>query len=138
MYSDRPHAPAAAFSDKISEAVKKERLQALLDLQGQITVKRHQAMVGKVQTVLVEGPSRNLDAGQPALHNNPIRWSGRSSTNHIIHFNIPDTLAQKKQLLTGAFVDIMIEGTYAHSLWGRMINEPIGESSIKGDTIVAA
>ena len=134
MYSDRPLAPASAFSEKIGETVKKERLQALLDRQRQITAKRHQAMVGKVQTVLVEGPSRSLDTGQASPHAHQIRWSGRSSSNHIIHFTVSDELLQKNQLLTGTFADIMIEGAYAHSLWGRMI----GESSNKGDRTVDA
>jgi tRNA-2-methylthio-N6-dimethylallyladenosine synthase len=137
MYSDRPHAPAALFSGKISETAKKERLQALLDLQGRITLERHLAMVGQIQEVLVEGPSRNLETdGLPRP--SQIRWSGRSSTNHIIHFAVPDALLQKKQLLTGAFADIMIEGAYAHSLWGRMINEPKGATSGKGERIIAA
>jgi tRNA-2-methylthio-N6-dimethylallyladenosine synthase len=138
MYSDRSLAPAVAFSDKISESVKKERLQALLDLQGRITVERHRAMVGQIQEVLVEGPSRNLDGGEEHPHPYQMRWCGRSSTNHIIHFSVPDGLAQKKQLLTGAFTDIMIEGAYAHSLWGRMINEPMDATSGKGDRIIAA
>ncbi|WP_419664049.1 MiaB: (dimethylallyl)adenosine tRNA methylthiotransferase [Desulfosarcina variabilis str. Montpellier] len=138
MYSDRPLAPATAFSNKISDAVKKERLQTLLDVQRQITEKRHQKMVGKVQTVLVEGPSRSIDTGQALATAPQTRWSGRSSSNHIIHFTAPDILLKKKQWLTGAFVDIMIEGAYAHSLWGRMLNEPNGEPSSKGDTIVAA
>lgn len=132
MYSDRPLAPAAAFSDKISASVKKERLQALLDLQRQITEKRHQDMIGKVQRVLVEGPSRNMPIEQalPQAQDPSNRWSGRSTSNHIIHFTAPDTRPPEKQLLTGAFVDIMIEGAYAHSLWGRMMNEPNDEPSL--------
>ena len=130
MYSDRPLAPAAAFSDKISESVKKERLQALLDLQRQITEERHQNMIGKVQTVLVEGPSRSMTMEQALPQDPSTRWSGRSSSNHIVHFTAPDARPPEKQLLTGAFVDIMIEGAYAHSLWGRMINVPNDEPSI--------
>lgn len=138
MYSDRPLAPAAAFSEKISEPVRKERLQALLDLQAQITLEKHQSMIGSVNTILVEGVSRNMDSDQSASHDQRIRWSGRSSGNHIVHFTVPDTLVPKKQSLTGAFADIMIEGAYAHSLWGRMIDTPMGEPSKKGDRIVAA
>jgi hypothetical protein len=35
-------------------------------------------------------------------------------------------------------VDIMIEGAYAHSLWGRLIDTPRREPSGKGERIVAA
>ena len=38
MYSDRPSAPATAFSGKVAESIKKERLQALLNLQEKITL----------------------------------------------------------------------------------------------------
>jgi hypothetical protein len=37
MYSDRPNAPASAFSGKIAENIKKDRLQSLLALQEGIT-----------------------------------------------------------------------------------------------------
>ena len=125
MYSDRPLAPANAFQDKIEEAVKKERLQALLDLQAGITVKKHREKIGTVQRVLVEGPSRELDMvdGRPDKHK--IRWMGRSSSNHIVHFSVPATDASRKQVLTGSLADIMIEGAYAHSLWGRKVDAMI-------------
>ncbi len=138
MYSDRPLAPAAAFSDKIDERIKKDRLQALLDLQRQITLEKHQTMIGTIQPVLIEGPSRNLGIEPEGVDNSMIRWSGRSSTNHIIHFTVPEECIQRNQVLTGAFADIMIEGVYAHSLRGRMIENTMDQPSNKGDRIVAA
>ena len=126
MYSDRPNAPAAAFSGKIDEVVKKARLQALLDRQAQITRDKYQALVGTVQRVLVEGPSRGLDDGTKPDRDHQIRWSGRSSTNHIVHFSVPDAPDDGKEVLTGAFADIMIEGAHAHSLWGRRVDRPGG------------
>jgi tRNA-2-methylthio-N6-dimethylallyladenosine synthase len=62
MYSDRPNVPAAAFSGKVDETVKKERLQRLLDIQGRITREKHQAMVGQIRRVLVEGASRGMES----------------------------------------------------------------------------
>ena len=138
MYSDRPSAPAAAFSGKIAESVKKERLQALLNLQDKITREKHQAIVGQTVRILVEGPSRGLKSDDTDTASPPIRWSGRASSNHIIHFAVPDDLLGKKELLTGAFADIMIEGAYAHSLWGRLIHVPKNAAPGKGDTTIAA
>ena len=138
MYSDRPNAPAAAFSGKIAEAVKKERLQALLDLQGRITRDKHQAIVGQTRRVLVEGPNRGIGSNGTDIASAQIQWTGRSSSNHIIHFAVPDALLEKKQLLTGTFADIMIEGAHAHSLWGRLIHGPMGATPEKGETTIAA
>lgn len=138
MYSDRPNAPATAFSGKVAEAVKKERLQALLALQARITQEKYQTMVGRVLRVLVEGPSRGLvsDGASDASHQ--IRWAGRSSTNHIIHFAVPAALSSQKEMLTGTFADIMIKGAHAHSLWGRLIDGPMGATPEKGETTIAA
>jgi tRNA-2-methylthio-N6-dimethylallyladenosine synthase len=138
MYSDRPNAPAAAFSNKIAETVKKERLQTLLALQESITREKHQHMVGQIRQVLVEGPSRGIESEDGGHASPQTQWSGRSSGNHIIHFAVPEAQPNKKELLTGTLVDIMIEGAYAHSLWGRLIHQPMGTTQAKGETTVAA
>jgi tRNA-2-methylthio-N6-dimethylallyladenosine synthase len=138
MYSDRPNAPATAFSGKIAESLKKERLQALLNLQERITREKHQAMIGQTLQILVEGPSRALKSKDAGLASPPVRWSGRASSNHIIHFAVPDDLLPQKELLTGAFADIMIEKAHAHSLWGRLIRGPMNASPGKGETTIAA
>ena len=138
MYSDRPNAPAAAFPDKISETVKKERLQTLLALQESITGEKHQQMVGQIRQVLVEGPSRGIESEDVGTASTQTQWSGRSSSNHIIHFTLPEGQFDKKELLTGTLVDIMIEGAYAHSLWGRMIHRPTRTTPSKGETTVVA
>ena len=121
MYSDRPNAPATSFGDKIDASVKKDRLHALLILQETITKKKHRDMVGQTRQILIEGPSRN-DSNCDSKNR---RWSGRSSSNHIIHFDLPEEITNAKELLTGRFADIMIEGAYAHSLWGRLNHEPM-------------
>lgn len=138
MYSDRPSAPAAAFSGKIAESVKKERLQALLDLQEKITKEKHQAMVGRTLQILVEGPSRGLKSDDTDGASPLVQWSGRASSNHIVHFDVPEDLLAKKELLTGTFADIMIEGAHAHSLWGRMTRGPKHAAPEKGETTIAA
>lgn len=138
MYSDRPNAPASAFSGKTPETVKKKRLQALLDLQSGITREKYQDMVGRICRVLVEGPSRGIESDKTVIASRQIRWRGRSSSNHIIHFAVPDGLHEENEMLTGTFADIMIEGAHAHSLWGRLVDKPIGDTSEKGETTIAA
>lgn len=126
MYSDRPHAPAAAFDGKLSESLKKERLQTLLALQDRISHEKFQGLIGRVSQVLVEGRSRVAASDASEAAASPSRWSGRSSSNHIVHFDFPETAPARKEGLTGSFVDIMIEGTHAHSLWGRLVGGPSG------------
>lgn len=138
MYSDRPQAPAAAFEDKIAESVKKARLKELLDLQAAITLQKHREMVGQTRSVLVEGPSRDIEAIRSDMASPSIRWTGRCPSNHIIHFAVPGDRSGKKEMLTGAFADIMIEGAHAHSLWGRMIRGPMGITPEKGETTIVS
>ena len=138
MYSDRPLAPATAFSDKVAEAVKKERLQTLLDRQAIITREKHEKIVGDVRRVLVEGPSRDVNASDEDDRSHQVRWTGRTSSNHIVHFSDPQTRRPQKEILTGEFADIMIEGAYAHSLWGRLADGSVGSTPEKGESSIAA
>jgi tRNA-2-methylthio-N6-dimethylallyladenosine synthase len=138
MYSDRAIAPAAAFPDKIPESVKKERLHRLLGLQETITHKKHLSLVGKTLRILVEGPSRAINEVKETGNLSFSRYSGRSSSNHIVHFNVPESVTDDKEVLTGALVDIMIEGTYAHSLWGTVSGKPTVTNKGKGGATIAA
>lgn len=138
MYSDRPNVPAAAHPGKVAATVKKARLQALLALQGQITREKYQSIVGQTCRVLVEGPSRAMEFGATETLPPAQRWSGRCAGNHIVHFTVPDRLIGKKELLTGVFGDIMIEGAHAHSLWGRWIEGAMGATTPTGESTIAA
>jgi tRNA-2-methylthio-N6-dimethylallyladenosine synthase len=138
MYSDRPNAPATAFAGKVAESVKKGRLQTLLELQARITREKHHAMVGQTRQVLVEGVSRDLGGDRRKADAQSVRWTGRTSTNHIVHFIASGDRGRRKQVLTGTLAEIMIEGAHAHSLWGRLVRQPIGAATAKGDSIIAA
>jgi tRNA-2-methylthio-N6-dimethylallyladenosine synthase len=138
MYSDRPNAPAAAFSDKVDEPVKKRRLQELLDCQQRITQEKYAALVGRSTRVLVEGPGRDLTAEAAGSNAPSPKWTGRTSTNRIVHFTIPEPFAPDKELLTGTLAQIMIEGSHAHSLRGRLTRWPLDAAPEKGDSIIAA
>jgi tRNA-2-methylthio-N6-dimethylallyladenosine synthase len=52
-YSVRKGTPAARFSSQVSEDIKDQRLQVLLQLQRQITQKQNQEEVGKTRDVLI-------------------------------------------------------------------------------------
>lgn len=76
IYSPREGTPAAKMQDDISEEVKKERLQHLLDVQNEISRRKNEALRDQVLEVLVEGESKT----------NPDVLAGRTRTNKLVHF----------------------------------------------------
>jgi len=77
FYSERPGTLAARrYTDDVPEAVKKERLQEIVDLQGRLSFESNKADLGKTFEVLVEGDSKK----------NKEFWMGRSSQNKVIVF----------------------------------------------------
>jgi len=108
-YSDRPQVPSALFHDKISEDEKEERLDHLLKLQENYTLKKNQLLVGTIQEILVEGHSKKESA---------VQWTGRTSTNKIVNFIQNDV--HGNQILTGKMIKIRIKKALPHSLWGEI------------------
>jgi tRNA-2-methylthio-N6-dimethylallyladenosine synthase len=76
-YSERPGTPAEKkHPDDVPEADKARRLEEVIRLQQQLSLRSNQEDVGKVVEVLVEGPSR-----RSASH-----VSGRNSHNKVVVF----------------------------------------------------
>ena len=74
IYSPRSGTPAATMPDQIALPDKKRRLRQLMDAQNVISLKKNRDLVGKIESVSVEGPSKR-DA---------TVWSGRTSGNKIV------------------------------------------------------
>jgi tRNA-2-methylthio-N6-dimethylallyladenosine synthase len=103
IYSRRPGTPAASLPDDVPHEVKQarlERLQAHIDRHA-LSISR--AMVGSVQRVLVERPSKK-DARQLA---------GRTENNRWVNFDGPPSLI-------GRFADLLITDALPNSLRGRL------------------
>ncbi|MBE6362297.1 MAG: tRNA (N6-isopentenyl adenosine(37)-C2)-methylthiotransferase MiaB [Lentisphaerae bacterium] len=96
-YSPRPGAKSAEIADTVSEEVKLERNNILLDdLKARISGKL-QTLSGSVVEVLVEGVSSR----------NQERWTGRTGTNFVVHFEpdddcVPGTLRKVEVSRSGA------------------------------------
>lgn len=73
IYSKRSGTPAAKMEEQVPLPVKKERLNRLMALQNENSLKNHQRLVGQVVEVLAEGPSK-----QPSV------WTGRSRTGVLV------------------------------------------------------
>jgi tRNA-2-methylthio-N6-dimethylallyladenosine synthase len=107
IYSRRPGTPAASLPDDVAASVKSERLTAL---QTQIESQARgisEQMVGSVQRVLVERPSKK-DVRELA---------GRTENNRWVNFAGPASLIDH-------FVDVTITEAKAHSLRGRLASAP--------------
>jgi tRNA-2-methylthio-N6-dimethylallyladenosine synthase len=145
-YSDRPNAKAALFGQKISEQEKKDRLKKLLDLQEGITKTKNRALIGSTQEVLVEGYSKKMSsdfshAGETDNNeflSNHIQWTGRTSTNKIVNFDLKSSSALRAESLIGNIIKVEIEKAFSHSLWGKYLNPEPTLLQLKGEGSYAA
>jgi len=105
LYSPRPGTPAAELPDPTPRDVKLKRLQRLqaqLEAQSRSIGER---MVGSVERVLVEGPSKK----------NPAELAGRTGNNRVVNFPGAADLIH-------AFVEVKITCALPHSLRGELLN----------------
>jgi tRNA-2-methylthio-N6-dimethylallyladenosine synthase len=103
IYSRRPGTPAADLEDNTPDAVKHARLERL-----QAHINAHaaaisQSMVGSVQSVLVEGPSKK----------NPSELTGKTENMRSVNF-------PGHSRMIGQFVDVVITEAMTNSLRGRV------------------
>ncbi len=110
IYSARPGTPASAFPDDVPHAVKQERLAILQGRINQQALAISEGMVGTVQRVLVERPSKK----------DPRQLAGRTENMRWVNFDGPPALM-------GRFVDVLITEALPHSLRGRL--EPLGAAA---------
>ena len=105
-YSERPGTMAARkIKDNIPEAVKKKRLEEIIDLQREHSNYRTNQFLGKNVTVLIEKASKkSIDF-----------WSGRTTQNTVVVF-------PKQNYKVGDFVDVLIENCTSATLIGSAIN----------------
>ena len=105
FYSERPKTLAQRkFDDNIPTETKKRRLQEVIDLQREHSIKSNESCIGKVMEVLVEGPSKK----------SPLDFSGRNDENCKVIF--PKENAKK-----GTYVNVLIESCTAATLKGKII-----------------
>jgi len=106
IYSRRPGTPAASLQDDTPDAVKHARLQRLQTTINANSKKISERMIGSVQRVLVEGPSRK----------NAQELAGR--TENMRYVNFPGDAR-----LIGQFIDVQITQAMSNSLRGRIATQ---------------
>jgi tRNA-2-methylthio-N6-dimethylallyladenosine synthase len=118
VFSPRPGTEAANMTDRFVEpAVAAERFERLRVVVEHSALAKHQARVGRVEEVLVEGPSKK----------DPAVLSGRTRQNKLVHFTPP------RPLRAGAYANVEITRAAPHHLIGQFVElmaEPLHKRRI--------
>jgi tRNA-2-methylthio-N6-dimethylallyladenosine synthase len=100
VFSPRRGTKAAELPEQVPEDVKRERIERLIGLVQRLARERNEARIGRVEEVLVEGPSRT----DPAL------LRGRTRRNTTVNFAGPAT--------PGELVPVRLEAASSTTLRG--------------------
>jgi tRNA-2-methylthio-N6-dimethylallyladenosine synthase len=106
VFSPRPGTEAAAMVDDFVPAdIAQARMRALVDVVERSALRKHEARIGRIEEVLVEGPSKKDSS----------IWSGRTRQNKLVHFVPSPTTA------AGDLVDVHIASAAPHWLRGDLV-----------------
>ena len=107
IFSPRPGTPAANLADDTPHEIKLKRLMRLQAVINDNTKRYSDDMVGSVQRILVEGPSKK----------DPNELQGRTENNRVVNFDGGPNAGR----LVGQLLDLRITQSYAISLRGELI-----------------
>jgi tRNA-2-methylthio-N6-dimethylallyladenosine synthase len=112
VFSSRPGTEAAAWTDQfIPGEVSAQRMTRLTEAVERSALAHHSARVGRVEEVLVEGPSKK-DASIT---------TGRTRQNKLVHF-------AGEGRAPGAYVEVRVESAAPHYLRGTVVS-PAGDGA---------
>jgi tRNA-2-methylthio-N6-dimethylallyladenosine synthase len=103
VYSPRQGTEAATAAEQVPEQVKKERIERLVELVQDVALARNRERIGRVEEVLVEGPSRT----DPAL------LRGRTRRNTTANF--------RGTTAAGSLVEVRIDDATSTTLKGQQL-----------------
>ncbi|MBI1891011.1 MAG: tRNA (N6-isopentenyl adenosine(37)-C2)-methylthiotransferase MiaB [Burkholderiales bacterium] len=107
VFSPRPGTPAANLQDDTPSEVKLQRLQQLQDVINGNARKYSEALLGTMQRVLIEGPSRK----------DPQELQGRTECNRVVNIKGGPNASR----LVGQLLDVKIVHCYTNSLRGELL-----------------
>ena len=118
VFSPRPGTEAAEMTDRFVEpAVAAERFERLRVVVERSALAKHEARVGRLEEVLVEGPSKK----------DPSVLSGRTRQNKLVHFTPPQPVR------AGAYATVEVTRAAPHHLIGQfveLLSEPLHKRRI--------
>jgi tRNA-2-methylthio-N6-dimethylallyladenosine synthase len=107
LFSPRPGTEAADMeADFVDPAVASERFERLRVVVERSAIAKHQARVGRIEEVLVEGPSKK----------DPGVTSGRTRQNKLVHFVAP------RPLRAGSYALVEVTRAAPHHLIGDYVS----------------
>ncbi len=106
LYSVRKGTPAEKFTDQIPEEIKHQRFNRLVDMINTISAEKNAEYVGRVEEVLVEGPSKTGSR----------TFAGRTDGFKLVNF-------KGSEDMVGQLVKVEITEGKTFSLEGRVIGE---------------
>ena len=118
QFSPRNGTEAATMTEQfVAPAVVAERFERLRVVVERSAIAKHRDRIGRVEEVLVEGPSRK----------DPSLLSGRTRQNKLVHFVPPQALR------TGAYATVEVTAAAPHHLIGvfrELLSEPLHKRRI--------
>ena len=115
IYSARPGTPAASLPDDVTLDTKKQRLATLQERLLKYSQAISAAMIGSLQQILVEGPSRK----------DPQQMAGRTENNRVVNFD-------GNAALLGEFVTVRITEALPNSMRGELATGFISDHAAGG------
>ena len=109
-YSAREHTKAWEMADDVPEEVKGQRVNEIATLQHAVSQTRNEGMVGIVERILVEGPSKKSDRD----------GTGRTDTNKVVVF-------PRSGERPGEYIDVIIDRVNSATLFGRRLTPSVKE-----------
>lgn len=106
IYSKREGTPAAKLDFVLSEEEIHKNFNRLLEVQNEISKRKNDAYVGRIETVLVDGASKN----------DKNMLSGRCESSKIVNFSGDESLI-------GKYVKVKITQSHTWSLNGVLVEE---------------
>lgn len=104
IYSRREGTPAAKLDFALTEEEIHENFNKLLEVQNEISKRKNDAYVGRIERVLVDGASKN----------DPDTLSGRCDSSKIVNF-------KGDKSLIGKYVNVKITEAHTWSLNGELV-----------------
>ena len=106
IYSKRSGTPAAKMDNQVPLPVKKERLNRLMALQNENSLREHEKLIGKTVEVLAEGPSKQADV-----------WTGRSRTGVLVLWPV-----EGKEYAVGQKINVVIDTAQTWLVKGKALD----------------
>ncbi len=107
IFSPRAGTEAAERTDEfVDPAIVADRFERLDRVVQRSALRKHEARIGRIEEVLVEGPSRKDDGV----------LTGRTAQNKLVHFAAPAPIR------TGSYATVEVTGAAPHHLRGELVD----------------